>query len=61
MAYTILIFSWALGLLSALGDILQSTGLVSARVVQMLPFIGSLVAAAIYSLRMSRREKLNKI
>ncbi len=59
--YTILIFSWALGLLSALGDILQSIGVCSARVVQMLPFAGSLVAAAIYSLRMSRREKLNKI
>lgn len=59
--YTILIFSWALGVLSALGDILQSIGVCSARVVQMLPFAGSLVAAAIYSLRMSRREKLNKI
>lgn len=59
--YTILIFSWALGLLSALGDILQTTGNFSARVVQMLPFFGALAAAAIYSLRMARKEKSTKI
>lgn len=59
--YIVLIFSWALGLLSALGDILQTTGNFSARVVQMLPFLGALTAAAIYSLRMARKEKSTKI
>lgn len=59
--YTILIFAWALGLLSALGDVLQTTGNFSARVVQMLPFIGALVTAAIYSLQAARREKNAKL
>ena len=55
--YTILIFSWALGFLSALGDILQTTGNFSPRFVQMLPFIGAIITAAIYSIRAAKRDQ----
>ena len=47
----------ALGALSALGDILQTTGYFSARVVQMLPFLGALIAASVYSLRQYKRNE----
>ena len=55
--FTILIFSWALGFLSALGDILQTTGNFSARVMQMLPFIGAIITATIYSVRAARQAR----
>ena len=55
--YAILFSAWALGALSALGDILQATSGFPARVVQMLPFLGALIAASIYSYR---RMHLNK-
>ncbi len=55
--FTVLFSAWALGALSAFGDILQTTGNFSARVVQMLPFIGALVAASVYSLRKAKRSE----
>ncbi|MDR1800676.1 MAG: ABC transporter permease [Lachnospiraceae bacterium] len=54
--YIVLFSAWALGALSAIGDILQASKGFPARVVQMLPFIGALIAASIYSYR---REKRN--
>ncbi|MPM30951.1 hypothetical protein SDC9_77504 [bioreactor metagenome] len=55
--YTVLFSAWALGALSAAGDILQAAVGFPARLVQMLPFLGALVAASIYSYR---RMKLSK-
>jgi simple sugar transport system permease protein len=55
--YTVLFSAWALGALSALGDILQATSGFPARVVQMLPFLGALIAASMYSRRRMRRDK----
>ncbi|MEL7608918.1 MAG: ABC transporter permease [Bacillota bacterium] len=56
--YAVLFSSWALGAMSAIGDILQTTGNFSARLVQMLPFVGAILASSIYSYRRYRRESL---
>ncbi len=55
--YTVLFSAWALGVLSAAGDILQATSGFPARVVQMLPFLGALIAASIYSYRRYRLSR----
>jgi simple sugar transport system permease protein len=55
--YAVLFSAWALGALSAIGDILQATVGFPARLVQMLPFIGALIAASAYSSRLVRMNK----
>lgn len=55
--YAVLFSAWALGALSAIGDILQATVGFPARLVQMLPFIGALIAASAYSSRLMRMSK----
>lgn len=49
--FVLLLAALVLGMLSAAGDLLQTVGSFSPRLVQMLPFAGALIAASAYSAR----------
>ncbi len=53
----VMISAWALAVLSAVGDVLQTTGAFSPRIVQMLPFVGAILAASVYSFRRAKRTQ----
>ena len=53
----ILASAFAMGALSALGDVLQSVTEFSSRLVQMLPFLGALLASVVYSYSQQRKAR----
>jgi len=54
-----LLASWVLGAISALGNVLQTNGVFSSRLVMAFPFLAALIGTAVYSCLQKRKGSLN--